>query len=273
MKTKIILEIGYNHQGDIELAKKMIDEAAKLKIWGVKFQKWDVEGIPENIKNKLRNDKNAFGKTYYEHRKALEFSISQLKELKEYTENKKLKFACSGKDFRSIKLLVENLKCKYIKLPSQRYKDHDIYLYLMKNKIKRNLFIMVSTGMHLENEIPKSRWTTQADVRFHCISDYPAKLEQCDFAFMRKIEFYNGYSSHEKNGIAVKFAVALGAEYIERHFTLDKTAKGTDNAISSDVKEMKKIINEIQLSEKICGDGHRHLSEKELLNRNFYKGF
>lgn len=273
MKTKIILEIGYNHQGDIELAKQMIDEAEKLKVWGVKFQKWEVDEFPEDLKKKKRDDQNSFGKTYEEHRKALEFSIKQLKELKKYSENKGLKFVCSGKDFTSVKKLVEDLNCKYIKLPSQRYKDHDIYLYIMSNKVKKNLFIMVSTGMHFEGDIPRSRWTTQANVVMHCVSDYPASLGQCNFAWMRKNKFYNGYSSHEINGTGIKFAVALGAEYIERHFTLDKTMKGTDHKISSDVKEMKKIIAEIEVTEKILGNGHRLLSEREKKNREFYKGF
>lgn len=273
MRTKIILEIGYNHQGDTELAKEIINEASKLKVWAVKFQKWEVEAFPPEIKNKKRTDEYRLADTYYEHRKILEFSIKQLKELKKYAEDKGLKFVCSGKDFISIKKIVEDLNCKYIKLPSQRYKDHDIYTYLMRNKNKKNLVIMVSTGMHLQGEIPRSRWTEQADVRMHCISDYPANLSQCDFEFMRQMRFYNGYSSHEKNGEAIKYAVAIGAKYIERHFTLDKNMKGSDQVVSCDSKEMRKIIAEIKEVEKILGDGTRKLSKKELDNRLFYKSF
>ena len=83
MRTKIIAECCYNHNGSIEQAKKMIREAAKLKLWAVKFQKWNIEGFSEKIKNMKRNDPDHdFGETYYEHRKYLEFSIEQLNELK-----------------------------------------------------------------------------------------------------------------------------------------------------------------------------------------------
>jgi sialic acid synthase SpsE len=89
MRTKIIAEIGYNHNGSMENARKIIREVAKLGLWAVKFQKWNIEGFPENIKNQRRNTPDRdYGETYYEHRKYLEFSISQLAKLKEYAEKK-----------------------------------------------------------------------------------------------------------------------------------------------------------------------------------------
>lgn len=278
MKTKIILEIGYNHQGDIEIAKHLIDEAKKLKVWGVKFQKWSIEEFPENIKKQIRNDENSFGKNYYEHRKFLEFSIDQLKELKEYSNEKGLKFVCSGKDFTAIKQLV-NMGCQYIKLPSQRYKTHDIFKYLTKNK--KGYKILVSCGMNNGQEIYKSRWVELADVLFYCISLYPAKINEIDFETMRKLFTYRqykykgicGYSSHEEKGDGIKYAVLLGADYIERHFTLDKTMKGSDHKISSDPEEMKKIIKDIKEIEKLLGTGNRQLTKEELKLREYYWSF
>lgn len=269
MLSKIIMECCYNHQGDINIAKQMIDDAVKLGIAFVKFQKWSINDFPEQIKNQPRNDKHAFGKTYYEHRKALELTIDQLLELKDYTESKGLIFICSGKDLASIKLLIQH-GIDYIKLPSQRLLDQSIIDFL--KPIEKDLFILASTGMHYEDEILKSYWYKNADVIMHCITDYPAKLNDCDIAFMNKLR-YNGYSSHEFEGRAIKYAVISGAKYIERHYTLDKSMKGADHIVSSDYKEMCNIIEDIKEAEMIMGSGKRDMNKSELANRKYYLGF
>lgn len=274
MRTKIIAEIGYNHNGSFEQAKKMIREIAKLDLWAVKFQKWDIESFPENIKEQRRNTPDRdFGDTYYEHRKYLEFSIEQLVKLKEYAESKGLVFICSGKDINSVKALIE-MDIEWIKLPSQRYFDNDIFKYLYHERKKKGFKIMVSSGMYTGSQIKKSRWKDKdgADVLMHCISQYPAMLQDVDLAWMRKLK-YNGYSSHEIGGQAIKYAVCLGAEYIERHFTLDMNDKGSDHSISSDVKEMKRIIKEIEEVEMMLGDGSRNITEKELKLGKYYRSF
>jgi sialic acid synthase SpsE len=272
MRTKIIAEIGYNHNGSMDLAKQLIREAAKLGLWAVKFQKWNIEGFPENIKNQKRNTPDRdYGETYYEHRKILELSIEQLEELRNYTEKKGLIFIVSGKDLQSIKDLMQ-LRLNYIKVPSQRYHDNNIFKYLFFNKIRMNFQIIVSTGMLIGPQIRKSRWIKCADILMHCISLYPAKLNQCNFAWMNLLP-YNGYSSHEIKGKAIKYAVASGIKYIERHFTLNKEDKGSDHKISSDVKEMKNIIKEIKEVEEVLGDGKRNLSKEELELGKYYRSF
>jgi sialic acid synthase SpsE len=277
MHTKIIGEVGYNHQGEYDIAKQLIDEAAELGLWAVKFQKWTIDEFPEHIKKKSRNDKNSFGKNYYEHRKKLEFSIRQLKMLKNYAEKQGLEFMCSGKDFTAVKELVE-MGCKYIKLPSQRYKDNDIFKYLYRARGEKRFNILVSTGMNDGEEALRSRWIDCADVLFHCISLYPAKPKECELAFGRKLWALRGgksfgYSSHEDEGKAIKYAVAAGATYIERHITLDKTWKGTDHKLSSDVEEMKRIIKEIEEVEMILGDGKRRMTKKEKEYRAYYRSY
>lgn len=269
MQSKIILEACYNHCGDMNIAKEMINEAVKLKVWAFKVQKWAINDFPEQIKKQPRNDKHAFGKTYYEHRKVLELSIDQILELKEYTESKGLVFMCSGKDLASVKLLVQH-GIDYIKLPSQRLLDKNIVSFL--KPLEKELFILASTGMHYEDEIKKSYWYKNADVIMHCITDYPAKLNDCDIAFMNKL-CYNGYSSHEFEGRAIKYAVVSGAKYIERHYTLDKSMKGADHIVSSDYKEMERIIEEIKEAEMIMGNGKRDMNKSELNNRKYYLGF
>jgi len=273
MNTKIIAEIGYNHQGSMQKAQIMMREAAKLGLWAIKFQKWDIDSFPEKIKNIKRNPENSLGDTFYEHRKAVEFSIDQHIELKETAEKNGLVYICSGKELNSVIDLVEKIKCKYIKLPSQRYKDHEIFKYLCKNKQKYGLKILVSTGMCHDNEIPLSAWPKVADVIFHCISLYPAQLNECDLGVMKKYSFYNGYSSHEVHGKAIKYAVGQGIKYIERHYTFDKEAKGSDHKISSDYKEMKRIIKEIKEAEIVYGSGNREITKKELEIRKYYRGF
>ena len=172
----------------------------------------------------------------------------------------------------SCKQLVEELKIDWIKLPSQRYHSKPIFTYLFNARKAYNFKIIVSTGMIPGNKIKKSAWIRHTDVLMHCISLYPAKLQECNIAFIQKLP-YNGYSSHEDNGEAIPFAIAAGTEYIERHFTLDKNDKGHDHIISSDVEDMKNIILKIEHAEKILGDGNRNITEKELALGKHYKSF
>jgi sialic acid synthase SpsE len=260
--VKIILECCYNHQGDIKLAKKMIREAQELGVWGIKFQHWDYENMPEWKKNQIRKPENSFGDTYYEHRKALEFSVEELIELKNYAEKRNLVFICSGKDYNSVVDLVEKVECKYIKLPSQRYLDNKIFKYLVRNKHKLNK-IMVSTGMWSEKEILSSKWLIYADVIMHCISSYPAKYEDVNFGWFRSNRFYNGYSSHEENGKAIPEFVFLGAEYIEVHYTLDKTMKGSDQSMSLDYEDIKNLLEILKSVEGKVSVKSRLVSDEE----------
>jgi sialic acid synthase SpsE len=271
MRAKIIAEIGYNHNGSMELAKKMIREIAKLKLWGVKFQKWDIDNFPDEIKNQIRNSEHDYAEKYYDHRKFLEFSIEQLAELKEYAEKKGLEFIVSGKDMNSLKELMQ-LNLKFIKIPSQRYHDNNVFKYLYHERKKRGFYIMASTGMLNGKQIKKSRWIKEADILMHCISLYPAKLEHCNLNWMDKVD-YNGYSSHEEGGKAIKYAICKGAQFIERHFTLDKNDKGSDHSMSSDVQEMKLIIKEIEDIEKILGDGKRNITPEEFKLGRYYRSF
>jgi sialic acid synthase SpsE len=274
MRTKIIAEIGYNHNGSFEYAKKLIREVAKLGLWAVKFQKWDIEGFPEHIRDQVRSDEtHNYGETYYEHRKFLEFSIEQLAELKEYAEKKGLEFIVSGKDLQSLKDLME-LNLRFIKIPSQRYLDNEVFKFLYYERKKRRFYIMASTGMLRGKQIMKSRWTHKdgADVLMHCISQYPADLNLVNLAWMDRIA-YNGYSSHEIDGKAIVYAICKGAQFIERHFTLDKSGKGSDHSISSDVAEMKRIIKDIEELEIMLGCGGRNISQNELELGKYYRSF
>jgi len=280
MKTKIILEFGCNHNGEFDIAIDMIDQASILGVWGVKFQKRNIEAIPDTVKRIKRNLKDSFGANYYEHRKVLEFTKEQMVDLKRYAEYKGLKFCCSVFDLDSLADMVE-IGCHHIKLPSQLYTDSALQKELIAVRDTFGTKILVSTGMHNAEEIINNDWLKYADIIFHCISIYPCQLKEMNIIFIQSLKklsvencgFAVGYSSHDELGVGIKYAVMAGAEYIERHFTLDKTMKGSDHlTVSSDVKEMERIISDIKMAEEILGVD-RVCSEKEKKIRQVYRGF
>jgi sialic acid synthase SpsE len=195
--------------------------------------------------------------------------------LKECTEGKGLKFICTAFDYQSILDLL-SIECCHIKLPSQLYSDLGLQNKIDKLKTEYNFQIWVSTGMHSANEIFKNDWMKIADVLFHCISVYPACITNMNLNTLRQLVEVRtgvGYSSHENEGLGIKFAVLIGAEYVERHFTLNKEWKGSDHGtVSSDIKEMKRIISEIEYVEQILGTQERLCSLKEKVVRKIYRG-
>ena len=272
MKTKVILELGCNHNGDFNIAKELIDRASELGAWSVKLQKRDIEAIPDNVKEKIRDPVTSFGENYYEHRKALEFSFEQMKDLKNYIETKGMVFSCSAFDLNSY-LFLQEIETKYIKLPSQLLTEKQFFT----SKKERSHNVTVSTGMHDQEEILSSWWKKNADIVLHCISVYPCLTGETNMNTIGLLRHEwlceVGYSSHDYHGFAAPYSVLLGAKYIERHFTLDKDMKGSDHStVSSDPLEMKFIIDRIQEMETILGSG-RELSSKEKAVRKIYRGF
>jgi sialic acid synthase SpsE len=260
MKTKIILEMCANHNGSLAIAKAMIDEAARLKVFGVKFQKRDIENMSEI--GPYIPDSDMFGNTWKEHCEFLEFSISEMVELKEHAENRGLEFSCTAFDEQSIKDLI-SIDVDHIKLPSQLYLDKYCYLELSGNK---NVYVTVSTGMHTWEEIINGQWFYEADMVYYCISKYPASVGELNLNTFKDLCVFRkkmGYSSHESEGLGIPSIILLGAERIERHYTLDKNMKGPDHLISSDYREMKNIIESITVSEQLLGNHERELDEIE----------
>lgn len=277
MKIKLILEMGCNHQGSIDIAREMIYLADKLGAWGVKFQKRDIESFPELLKRKKRDLKNSFGSNYYEHRKALEFSPLQVAELKETAIKTGLAFLCSAFDEKSVDDLV-GIDCDYIKLPSQLYSDKRLQKKLLNLQPESGFSIVVSTGMHTEDEIFTNPWVYKANILMHCISVYPiprdSYLSMCTLLKMQRERegLPCGYSSHSPAGEDIIKAVLCGAEYIERHFTLDKNMKGSDHGtVSSDYKEILEIKKDIESAERVLGEG-RGLSAEEETVKKIYRG-
>lgn len=281
MYTKVILEMGCNHQGDMAIAKRMIDEAKKLNVYGVKFQKRCVDLIPEEKKIIRRSMSNSFGENYYEHRKVLEFSPEQIEELKKHAEVQGLFFAVSVFDAVSAKEMI-SIGVKGIKLPSQLYSDNKLNQYLLTMKKLKKLFLMHSTGMHTVNEIINHDSFDQFDVTFYCRSIYPfSEMEKADLG--SAMEMFSmldnsqcGYSSHDKDGKLIPWFILIGAQWIERHYTLDKEMKGSDHkTVSSDYAEMKRILFDIEETEerRRAKNYDKIVDTQELSNQKFYRGF
>ena len=264
---KVIAEIGCNHKGNFEIAKKMIRVASDCGASIVKFQKRN------NIKLLGKKgydtphpvESNAYGKTYGLHRDFLEFNIEQHKELKKYCEDLNVEYSTSIWDIISAKEVV-SIKPKFIKIPSATNLDFEIHYYLIKNfKGKIHISLGMTTSKETEMIVNFYRKYNRLSslVLYACTSGYPVPPKDiCLLEINNIIEKYKkyikeyGFSGHH-NGIAPDIAaLSLGIiqniksnisfKYIERHFTLDRTWKGTDHAASLEPDGLRKLIRDIK---------------------------
>lgn len=266
--TYVIAEAGINHQGDKEIAKQLIDVAAQAGADAVKFQKRTTNKIltREGLDAPYENP-NSFGKTYGEHRDALELSGDVYHELKDYSDGKGIHFLASGWDSGSIDFLVE------LGVPALKLASADLTnLPLLKHAADKGLPLILSTGMATFEEVKKSvEFVRSTGVPFavmQCTSTYPSQFPEINLRvipmYMKEFGCVVGYSGHEL-GIAVSAAsVAIGARIIERHFTLDRTMKGGDHAASLEPQGLQKLIRDIRAVETSLGDGVKQCYDSEL---------
>ena len=250
----VVAEIGNNHQGEFTIAKQMVAEAASAGVQGVKFQKRDMEALlTREGRAAPYTGCNSFGPTYGEHRNALELSIEQMAELKEYSESLGLVFFASAWDEPSLKQVL-GLDVELLKISSADL----VNVPLVRKYAAANIPIILSTGMSGLEDID----VTLAEIRawhddiilLHCNSTYPCPEEQIGLPVMDGLcERYGipvGYSGHEKGIGPSVAAVALGACVVERHFTLDKTFKGTDHQASLEPVELAQMVTMVREVEK-----------------------
>lgn len=257
IKTIIIAEIGCNHMGDIELAKRMIDSVVDFcGVIYVKFQKRNNKELlsEEQYNAPHPNPSNSYGITYGEHREFLELSIEQHKELKDYCELKGAVYSSSVWDLTSAKEIA-SLNPKFIKIPSAINTNFEVLEWFLGNYEGE---IHLSLGMTTREEekaivslfIEKKRINDL--ILYACTSGYPVPFNEVHLLEVTRLkqEYGHlvkaiGFSGHH-NGIAVDVAAqTLGAEYIERHFTLNRTFKGTDHAASLEPDGLRKLKRNI----------------------------
>ncbi len=257
MEPIVIAEIGCNHMGNMEIAKELIKTASVFcKVNAVKFQKRNnKELLTEDQYNAPHpNPHNSYGKTYGEHREFLEFDLEQHKVLKKYCDEWGLIYSCSVWDLTSAKEIA-SLEPQFIKIPSAQNSNYEMLNWICDN-YKGEL--QISVGMTTKFEIKElidflvKKNRAQDTILYSCTSGYPVPDEDvCLLEITYLIENYGklvkaiGFSGHH-NGISLDIAaLTLGAGYFERHFTLDRTWKGTDHAASLEPDGMRRLARNL----------------------------
>lgn len=272
-KTLIIAEAGVNHNGSIEMARQLIDAAAVAGVDYVKFQTFKAEKlVTKDVKQAEYQQRNAAEDSQYTMLKKLELSESQHEELIAYCKEKGVKFLSTAFDLESIEYL-HSLHLGVWKIPSGEITN---YPYLKKIAQYAEPVIM-STGMcsmgdieQAINVLLKHGLTKEQITLLHCNTEYPTPMQDVNLrAMLQMKENFGvrvGYSDHTK-GIEVPIAaVALGAEVIEKHFTLDRTLPGPDHKASLEPNELKAMVDAIRNIEQALGDGQKHVSASEEKN-------
>ena len=263
----VVAEIGLNHNGDVGLAKRLIDGAKECGADAVKFQKRSIDKIlTREILDMPYDVWYAYGKTYGEHRRALELSEEEFWELKRYAASKSIIFFASAWDEESADVL-ETLDVPLYKIASADL----INLPLIEHIAKMGKPIFLSTGMASLTEIGEAVETVSRHNRqlvlLHCVSTYPSQFEEINLRVMetlrQEFDCLVGYSGHEL-GIAVSEAsAALGACVVERHFTLDRTMKGPDHASSLEPPGFSKLVRDIRAIEGAMGSTTKCIQQNE----------
>jgi sialic acid synthase SpsE len=264
-----IAEIGQNHQGSLDIAKKMVDKLKGTGVSAIKTAKRDIDTcLTEEQKNMIYDNPNSFGHTYYEHRKALEFSKDDFIELKEYIEDNGFDFISSFTDLNSLDFLNE-IGVNILKIASQRITD----LSLLREASKTNKTIILSSGMSSQQDIEVAihLFSNNNKYLLQCTSCYPCEIKDLNLNVLKiYIEKYQkivngfGFSGHHV-GIAPDIAAyMLGADIIERHYTLHRYMKGSDHAASLELDGIKYILKYISQIRESMGSFEKNILECEL---------
>jgi len=273
-KTYIIAEIGINHNGDMNIAKKLIDIAAVAGCDAVKFQKRNPDVcVPEHQKNVMRD--TPWGQmTYLEYKHRVEFGKEQYDEIDAYCKEKEIDWSASPWDLDSLDFL-NGYDIPFIKIPSAMLTNDE----LLKESVKTGKKIILSVGMSTEKEIDHAVNILKGAKEFallHCNSTYPAPIEELNLSAIQSLkQKYGcevGYSGHEfRLGTSVA-SIYLGASIIERHITLDRTMWGTDHMSSVEPQGLIKLVKGVRELEQAYGDGVVRITDSQIPVRNKLRG-
>lgn len=263
--TYIIAEVGINHNGDFELAKRMIDAAVHAGADAVKFQKRTPEvSTPPAQQAQMRETPWGYI-TYLDYRRKVEFGLEQYQEIDRYCRQKGIRWLVSVWDEPAVDFMQQFDTPAY-KVPSASLTD----LSLLRHVRRSGRPMIISTGMSTMAQIHKAVKTVGEEnlVIMHCTSTYPCEPEELNLRMVETLrrEFAHnpiGYSGHEVGLVPSAVAVALGACIVERHLTLDRAMWGSDQAASVEPGGFERLVKYIRVTELSMGDGFKRVYESE----------
>lgn len=274
MSTLIIAEVGVNHNGDIDLAEKLIDVAHESQVDVVKFQSFTAKNLVTKSAKKAdyQNKSASESDLQYKMLRKLELNEEQHKKLKGIANLKGLEFLSTGFDIESMEMLLA-LGINRIKIPSGEITNLP-YLRFIAEQGKE---IILSTGMSTMGEIESALnilvdggTNLEKITVLHCTSNYPAEMKEVNLRAMvaigREFNVKTGYSDHTLGIEVALAAVALGATVIEKHFTLDRKLPGPDHEASLEPSELKALVQGIRNIEIALGNGIKEPTKSELTN-------
>lgn len=278
-RTYIIAEIGINHQGNLSIAKRLIDLAAVAGCDVVKFQKRNPDvAVPEAQKTKLRSWQGRMI-TYLEYKYKIEFGEEEYNEIDRYCKEKGIAWSASAWDIDSVEFL-QQYDLPFIKIPSAMLTNDELLISCVEKFPK----VIISTGMSTEAEIDhavtvlrkaKNKFNTTG--MLHCNSSYPAPVTELNLSTIKTLttkypDFEIGYSGHEMLLGTTVASVLLGASIIERHITLDRNMEGSDHSCSITPHGLFKLVSGIRELEQAYGDGKIRVTESEKIVREKLRG-
>jgi len=260
----VIAEIGINHNGDLGIAKQMIDAAVHAGVDAVKFQKRTPEfSTPPEQQKQMRETPWGYI-TYLEYRHKVEFDKAQYREIERYCKEKNIAWFASVWDEQAVDFM-EKFDTPVYKIPSASLTDHN----LLRHARKTGKPMILSTGMSTMEEIRAAVEVAGTDdlVITHCTSTYPCEPEQLNMRVIQALreEFPCpiGYSGHEVGLVPPVVAVSLGACIIERHLTLNRAMWGSDQAASVEPGGFERLVMYVRVGETSLGDGVKRVYESE----------
>ena len=284
MRTYFIAEIGINHNGDMDIAKRLIDIASAAGCDSVKFQKRNPDVcVPEDEKSKIRE--TPWGKmTYLDYKYKVEFGKEEYDEIDVYCKERKIDWSASPWDLDSLEFLMQ-YDIPYIKIPSAMLTNDELLIAVRDTDKK----VILSTGMSTREEIDhavvllKSKIVVEPYyekagnfVLLHCNSTYPAPIDELNLSAIKTLKERDncevGYSGHEFRLSTSVAATYLGASVIERHITLDRSMWGSDQLSSVEPQGLFKLMSGIRELEQARGDGEIKVTESEKKVRKHLRG-
>ena len=266
----IIAEAGVNHNGNIYIAKELIDKAKDVGADAVKFQSYKANKLANVNTPKVKYQKfNAINsdETHLEMLQKYELSEDDHINLKNYCDKKNIDFLSTPYDVESAKILTR-LNVKMFKVASADLVDFQLHKYLSST----NKPVIISTGMSSLEEIEKTLkiydLQKSSIILLHCVSNYPCSIKSINLNSIALLKNYFklpvGYSDHSSDSITASISVALSSKVYEKHLTLDKKMEGPDHKASSNPEEFLNIVNEIRKTEIILGNYSKSIKEEEL---------